>query len=100
MNDKLISCSKCNGEGWLPPGKDDDENVIKVICPKCHGHKKVDWVENVVGKKIPKTDIYEFFEVAQKMTSSLVGLPPGYVKCDGKEVAVDLKDMFNIIKGK
>lgn len=31
-----VICSKCGGEG---------------PCSKCHGRKKLDWIENVVGVK-------------------------------------------------
>jgi len=41
-----IVCDKCDGKGSL----DVDSKTLK-ICPKCLGDKKVDWIENIMGKK-------------------------------------------------
>lgn len=37
-----VVCSKCHGNGQIWP---------KGICVKCFGEGRLDWVENVVGKR-------------------------------------------------
>ena len=48
-----ITCSRCKGRGW------EFIKIIKDItgrvpCTKCLGEGKLDWVENIVGKKRKK----------------------------------------------
>lgn len=51
-------CSECKGKRfitkvYIPPnqfGKPKEKTDINT-CPKCYGAGKVDWVENIVGKK-------------------------------------------------
>jgi len=47
MNTKLnpgeFICPQCNGSG------NDKDNVY--VCRKCDGHKKVDWISNVVTRE-------------------------------------------------
>ena len=92
MSDDLMLCSKCNGEGHIK--QEDFDPLLDdkgIICPKCHGHKKVDWVENIVGKEIPEIDnIAEFFKTTQTMMKSM-GIPESYLKCDGN---ISLEDLF------
>lgn len=46
-------CDKCNGEGRV---RYSDEVYISssYLCSKCRGKGKVDWVENILGVKLPK----------------------------------------------
>jgi len=48
-----IICPKCDGRGTHISyiGDPRDLKVLPIICPKCRGAGKLDWVENVVGKK-------------------------------------------------
>jgi RecJ-like exonuclease len=39
-------CNKCNGSG-----DDPFSNTFTTTCPKCRGAGKVDWLENILGKK-------------------------------------------------
>jgi hypothetical protein len=43
-----VICNKCDGEGvilhYIP-------EVMDYTCPKCQGCGKLDWIENVVGKR-------------------------------------------------
>jgi len=57
--EKMI-CDKCNGEGSIY-NEVTDNHYIGIICPKCLGHKKLDWIENIVGKDIPKFTEEDFF---------------------------------------
>lgn len=43
-------CDRCNGTGNFPVS-DDGQNCA--ICSKCWGEGKVDWIENIMGRKIP-----------------------------------------------
>lgn len=45
-------CDKCNGEGnigFIEPDKNG--RSYWQVCPKCLGFGKVDWIENIIGKK-------------------------------------------------
>lgn len=42
-------CKKCKGTGFWHYRKSNKSNGI--ICDKCNGSGKFDWVENIVGKK-------------------------------------------------
>lgn len=45
-----VLCDKCYGKGFLGKGR------ALPICPKCFGAGKLDWIENVVGKRpAPRT---------------------------------------------
>ena len=42
-----IICSDCSGSGL------DQTRIYKYSCGKCNGEGKLDWIENVVGKRKP-----------------------------------------------
>lgn len=44
----LMICSKCNGIGFINKPQRPGQ-VCR--CPKCQGNGKLDWIENIVGKK-------------------------------------------------
>lgn len=44
-------CPECNGMGYIDKIPSDNFHVFKERCPKCLGAGKLDWIENVVGKK-------------------------------------------------
>ena len=46
ISTKMI-CPKCKGMGFVNAKK---YNKIE-SCEKCHGTGKLDWIENLVGKK-------------------------------------------------
>jgi DnaJ-class molecular chaperone len=51
-------CDRCNGTGEIELiNPDSFIGVYYEWCPKCKGEGKLDWIENVVGKK-PKNDIF------------------------------------------
>jgi len=66
MKDKIklkegeVICDKCNGTG----GEYQDPNVgpkmsnYFIKCDKCYGSGKLDWIENIVGKKDRYKRIY------------------------------------------
>lgn len=45
LKDGEYLCDKCNGRGSLPTRNPD----VVTKCPKCHGKKKLDWIENIIG---------------------------------------------------
>jgi len=50
-----IMCDKCNGTGHIENRKGQigsNRQSFQRYCPKCLGNGKVDWIENVVGKRI------------------------------------------------
>jgi hypothetical protein len=42
-----VICDKCNGDSFVDIG---DKNY-SVVCPKCIGDGKLDFIENITGKK-------------------------------------------------
>jgi DnaJ-class molecular chaperone len=54
MRDGEVVCNKCDGRGCLDVLGSPD---LLQQCPKCKGNKKVDWIENVIGKKYIEFDI-------------------------------------------
>ena len=62
-----IICDKCNGEGYIGIQSETEMIALEsngiitkipgqmkfeyVICPKCIGTKKVNWIENIFGKQ-------------------------------------------------
>lgn len=57
--DGELICDKCNGSGKVVMYDLDGKVVmldadipLEVICTKCRGEGKLDWVENVLGKKV------------------------------------------------
>jgi hypothetical protein len=49
MEEGFVACSKCDGRGTLE--EDNDPAVHVRPCSKCWGAGKLDWIENVVGKR-------------------------------------------------
>lgn len=57
-----VWCDKCYGYGthgfrywterqWLGDDYANIEHKEPLTCPKCKGHKQLDWIELIVGKK-------------------------------------------------
>ena len=45
-------CTKCDGKGKVPRNNTIlGQTVILLVCNECLGDGKIDWVEEVVGKK-------------------------------------------------
>ena len=59
-----IVCDKCSGEGTIPV----EGTRFCTNCPKCLGDGKIDWIENIVGKRRVK-DILD--EIASAMAEEL-----------------------------
>lgn len=61
LNPGEVKCKNCNGYGSLNPylkkKSSKSYSLIGIKCPKCLGTGKLDWIENVVGKKIDLSDI-------------------------------------------
>ena len=55
LNPGEIICDKCNGKKTFPVlpvlNRITHIHITEVKCPKCKGTGKLDWIENVVGKK-------------------------------------------------
>jgi len=56
LQDGEVVCSKCNGKRQIktdkPPWWRLNFKELE-ICSKCWGDGKLDWIENVIGKKKP-----------------------------------------------
>ncbi len=44
-------CDKCKGGGSFPKKFSKLEDPYYSTCSKCQGKGKVDWIENIVGRK-------------------------------------------------
>jgi DnaJ-class molecular chaperone len=51
-----LICPKCDGLGFTNKIQKDKIGLFKYTCPKCKGRGKLDWIENVVGKKVTYFD--------------------------------------------
>jgi len=68
-----VICNKCHGFGKKPG--------TGLVCKKCHGDGKLDWVENIVGKRkkgiefiFQDIDIKDFWpdpELMERLTKDL-----------------------------
>lgn len=45
-----VVCDKCGGSGYVPVNL-VDEYQHQRSCSKCRGTGKLDWVENIIGKR-------------------------------------------------
>lgn len=44
-------CKKCDGSGVIGRSNSTNKRVGNLICDKCLGEGKLDWVEKAVGKR-------------------------------------------------
>ena len=49
IEDGELICDKCDGTGGI-----SINDQLAKTCPKCHGTKKVDWIQNAMGEQAPK----------------------------------------------
>jgi len=69
-------CDQCQGSGKVPVSKHNGITVIESLkqCPKCVGTGKVDWIENVVGKRKPFTQLFQ--EIMDVVADATLGEAP------------------------
>jgi len=48
-----VICPQCEGTGKPNNNKFENFYLVPKVCDKCHGSGKLDWIENIVGKKEP-----------------------------------------------
>jgi hypothetical protein len=55
-----IICDKCDGKTFIQYTEKRGNGFypMKMVCPKCKGHGKLDWVENITGTKKEEKDPY------------------------------------------
>jgi hypothetical protein len=54
-----VICDKCDGETFIRYTEERGNGFypMKMTCPKCNGHGKLDWIENITGtQKDEKSD--------------------------------------------
>ena len=51
-NSEYYTCSRCNGTGKV---YDEFETTRERMCYRCDGEGKLDWIENIFGKKRERT---------------------------------------------
>lgn len=57
-----VLCNECDGSGYTIVENENKTNAVfeqlNIICPKCYGRGKLDWIENIVGRqKLPPLEI-------------------------------------------
>jgi len=48
---ELVNCSRCGGRGKIMIKGSE----FSCMCSKCLGKGKIDWIEQIVGIKLPRT---------------------------------------------
>ena len=57
MTKDEMNCSECDGVGY----------ILEDECPKCFGTGKLDWIENVVGKRgYPLSSFWDTVDVCTR----------------------------------
>lgn len=49
--EEKMPCSKCNGNGTVETLLYSSKE-FKIICPKCVGKRKIDWIQSITGIKL------------------------------------------------
>jgi len=65
INPGEVLCDKCSGDGWIKRENKNENNsqffdYLNIICDKCYGVGKLDWIEIIVGKEKPKPKDFNF----------------------------------------
>jgi len=53
-------CNGCGGVGGVG-------DILQDECPKCFGTGKLDWIENVVGKRDPSLSFWDMVDEPTRM---------------------------------
>ena len=70
--DEKVKCSKCEGTGRVDRHYSEVHEgktlIFYRLCPKCGGDGKLDWIENIVGKKLDNSyyHLYHSLEPSNK----------------------------------
>jgi hypothetical protein len=80
-----VICPKCKGTAWLT-GKNDWDYT----CDRCHGARKLDWIEMAMGKPNPRRRLKANWtmEMEKDLVAMYdVNLPGDIIDAMGKELA-------------
>lgn len=83
-----FTCDKCNGDGYVYTYQGGDYK-IKTICDKCWGEKFLDWIENILGKKVEHgtnnilIGQYAGYSLALGRGNIIIGFKAGYYLTHG-----------------
>ncbi len=52
IKESEVVCTECNGKGYMQFKKHKKSKFFtQVYCEECEGSGKLDWIENIVGKR-------------------------------------------------
>lgn len=80
-----VECRGCNGTGKMNRSTriitskkpyistTSTESLTSFTCTKCHGLGKLDWIENVLGKRISKKETTTMHQGVSFPTNSIIG---------------------------
>ena len=90
-----LICDKCEGRGSIPSIQ--NPQTMASTCSKCLGAGKVDWVENILGKKPPPMSATSS---SWANSTSGHGIPQSFLDEASKKLAdeIDMEIMGCIIK--
>lgn len=101
-----VICSECNGQKdienphEIPKEKRKPYKVYitRIVCPKCKGEGKLDWIENLIGKEKTVTTASLEIDIEGTVGSDLTNS----IYADmTKEIAYDIDDkIINNLLGK
>lgn len=57
-----VECKKCKGTGVTNPHAKKGMALMGYKCLNCDGSGKLDWIENVTGKKFNSHDMFDHFD--------------------------------------
>lgn len=90
-----MKCPECKGRGiigfgqWKHGSSDlnyvTDQHIYAIVCQKCEGTKNIDWVENVMNKRITYQEFEDIYihglpykRLLIPSTITVIGIQHGY----------------------
>lgn len=86
LNPGDVLCTECDGEGAIHSSHPDGASMV---CDKCKGYGKLDWIENVTGVKDTPFTIYK-----KKLKAMNKQIDPNSMFMTGEMVTLFDREIF------